>query len=531
MNSKRTVLINGDKIEIEFEYNMEIIQVVRNIAGREWNKPAHPKVWTLPITPWHMAQVVKLLSPFEFWIDPKIIQGANHEDKMPELSLPDELYDYQKLGVRFICSTNGRCIIADDMGLGKTAQALVFVDQFCSRTLIVTPSSVVLKWVRKECPMWAKNKKVSVVLNGKQPIDRDADILLMSYGIMVSRFAELSQIPFNCIVFDESHYIKSPKAQRSRVARSLVKSGVPRVLFLSGTPFMNRPSELFTALNMLDPKSYSNFYHYAARYCGWQYMGGVWVRPDRDVVTNASELAERLSDVMLRRTKKDVALELPDLSRSFVPVTIPNMAEYRQAKKSLRDWLRSREKEVKDPGHILTRLNVLRQIMGQGKVKAAIELAEDVLESNHQVVLFAHHKEVVQGLIDGLKQYGLGVIDGSTPVKERQRLIDTFANQSLTSNHQMRVMIITVAGAEGIDLYSASYIIFVEREWTPAREEQAEARLHRIGQKNPVSSYYLVATGTVDEKLNEVIEGKRAMFKSVIRQDEIISRILEALDE
>jgi SWI/SNF-related matrix-associated actin-dependent regulator 1 of chromatin subfamily A len=92
-------------------------------------------------------------------------------------------------------------------------------------------------------------------------------------------------------------------------------------------------------------------------------------------------------------------------------------------------------------------------------------------------------------------------------------------------------MIITVAGAEGIDLFSACNIIFVEREWTPAREEQAEARLHRNGQKNAVSSYYIVAANTIDQKFDDVVSQKRAMFGQVIHTDEIVNTILEGLDE
>lgn len=827
MNADRTAILNGEKIEIGFEYNMEIIQAVRDIPGREWNKPAHPGVWSTPNSAWHMAKIIEVLKPFGFYIDPAILKGADKQAEKPKIKFPKGLYDYQRKGIEFIYATGGRCIIADDMGCidgeeeiivnrggagkritiaelfskfnglegnwdksidtltrsvesgtgdlrlnkiqgvifkgtklvvrlvtvggktlnltgdhevftpngwtradslkpgdviyvngqlkclrcgstdeissykyakykgycknciykylrsdkwegdethldtdgyvlvskmwnhpnstkagsvlqhrlvveaylnglsydawirviqssdtdwsewivlddqvdvhhkdenkqnnslnnlevldptdharlhanpntltefmkvkedqvldvrpldvrevydlvmedpfhsfvvngivvhncGKTAEALTFMNQFCGKTLIITPASVLLKWATKECGMWAPDKKVDVIFTGKQEIDHSADITLMSYGIMVSKYQELQNIPYNCIIFDESHYIKAPKTQRTRMAKALVKAGIPHVLFLSGTPFMNRPSELFTALNMLDPKSYNNFYHYAARYCGWQYLGGMWVRPEKDVVTNASELADRLSHVMLRRTKRDVALELPDLIRSLVPVRIPNLSDYRQAKKDMAAWLKTQDMEVLDPAHVLTRLNVLRQIVGNGKTQAAIELAEDILESNDKVVLFAHHKEVVHDLVMGLKQYGVGVINGDTSIKERQRQIELFSHPTLTAQTQMRVMIITVAGAEGIDLYSASHIIFVEREWTPAREEQAEARLHRIGQKNPVTAYYLVATGTMDEKLAETVDSKRRMFASVIHQDEIVTELLEIFHE
>lgn len=531
MNNK-SALINNDKIELSFEYDMDIIQVVRNIQGREWNKPKHPGVWTVPVSQWHMQQVVKLMKPMGFYIDPEIVQGAKGSAaKPPKLNLPDGLYDYQQMGVKFIYATGGRCIVADEMGLGKTAQALVFMNQFCGKTLIVTPASVLYKWATKECALWAPDKKVQIVTKGKQELEADADIILMSYALMVAKYATLARTPFNCVIFDEAHYLKSPKSQRGRMAKALVKAGIPHVLFLSGTPYMNRPTELFPLLHMLDSQTYGNFYHYAARYCGWQYMNGMWMKPDKDVVTNASELAERIQTLMLRRTKKDVALELPELTRSIVPVQIDNMGDYRLALSDLQAWLALQDKTALNPEHVLTRLNALRQIVGRGKVEAAVELVEDILESDEKVVLFAHHKDVVAQLIKALMKYGVGVIVGDTPVKERQRQVELFlSNETLISQKPMRVMIISVAGAEGIDLYQANQIVFVEREWVPAIEEQAEARLHRIGQKNPVTAHYLVALGTVDEKLNNLVSEKRKLFSSVIRQDEIITRLMETIE-
>src|SRR5688572_1851952 len=524
-NSTRTALILNGQIEIAFPYDMGAIQAVRDIEGRRWD--GTNKVWKVPFTPWHCDRIVKQLKPLNFYIDPNIVQNANGKVEKPKLKLPKELYNYQKEGVKFIYATGGRCIVGDDMGVGKSAQALTFVDQFCGKTLIVSPSSVVVKWAEKECAMWAKGKTVQVITKGKDIIQPDADIIVMSYGLMVTRFEELNQIPFNCVIFDESHYIKSHKAQRTRIAKALVKSGIPHCLFLSGTPFMNRPIELFPVLNMIDSKAFGNFYHFASRYCGFEYLGGMWVRPDKDTVTNADELAKRLSHIMLRRTKNDVLSELPDLTRSFIPVPLDNMADYRTAKRDVKEWLTSQGQTAVDPNHVLTRLNVLRQVVGQGKIKAALELAEDILQGDQKVVLFAHHKEVVRQLIDGLKTYGVGVISGDVAQKDRQAQVNEFLKETLISQKGIRVMIITVAGAEGIDLYSASHIIFVEREWTPAKEEQAEARLHRIGQKNPVTAHYLVAQGTIDEKLHDLVDTKRKMFGSVIRQDEILTEIME----
>ena len=217
--------------------------------------------------------------------------------------------------------------------------------------------------------------------------------------------------------------------------------------------------------------------------------------------------------------------DLPDLTRTSMPIELTNRAEYKKAVRDVREWLKSKDRSVLNPKHVLTRLNVLRQVVGEGKVEAAVELAESVLRDERKVVLFAHHKEIVTLLVGKLKEHGVLTIVGDTPQKERLENSNLFLSQDSSYN----VMVISTAGAEGIDLYSAYDIIFVEREWTPAREEQAEARLHRMGQKNAVNAYYLVAKNTVDEKLDKIVRTKREVVGQVIKQDDIVELIVEDL--
>jgi len=536
MNPSRLTLVVDDLIEISFPFDTSLIEVVREIPERKWN--GTKKVWTVPATEWHSHQVIQVLKPLDFWLDPTIEKLADDKAPAPKIKFPKGLYKYQEEGIKFMLKTKGRCIVADVMGLGKTIEALTFVKLFAGKTLVVSPSSVSFKWA-KECARWLSDRSVQVITTGKTPL-KPVDVHIMSYALMVSKYEELAQTDYNCVIFDESHYIKSAKAQRTRIAKSLVKGGIPHVLFLSGTPFMNRPAELFTQLNMLAPHSFNNEFMFRVRYCDGQKMVGSDGKAHfffpRNGTSNLDELSQRLGDVMLRRTKKDVALDIPDLTRSYLPVDLTNSKEYHSARRDLITWMKvngigSGTLNPKQRENVLVKLNVLRQIVGQGKVEAALELINDILDSEEQVVVFAHHKAVVQELVEALDEYGVGVISGDVPNKDRQPLIDRFLKQTLISKNKIRVMIITVAGSEGIDLYSASNIVFVEREWTPAKEEQAEARLHRIGQKNPVTAHYLVAQGTIDEKMNDLIASKREVFGTVIHQDEIFSTILESLSE
>lgn len=517
-NTVGSVLINNDRIEISFEFDLTLLDVVRTLPDRDWKK--RDRVWVMPLTPWHCAQVIKKLEPVGFWIDDAVKAQANGKTPKPRRKLPDALYEYQKDGVRFLYGANGRAIVADDMGLGKTAEALVLVNEFSQKVLVVAPANVMFKWATKEVPMWAKGKSVQVITNGKQELE-NSDITIISYRLMVIKYEELKIIPFDTIIFDEAHALKNYKAQQTRVSKSLVK-GVPHLLFLSGTPFMNRRMELFPLLNMIDPKAWSNAIEFGVRYAGGIFEHGHWVRPPVES-TNTAELKERLSSIMLRRTKKEVAKELPELTRSFIPIEIENRRAYAKEVQDTR--ARARNHTRITSATALTLMTKLRQLVGAAKVAPALDLAEDILETGNQVVLFAHHKDVVSSLVAGLKARmvaRVGIISGDTPAKERQRLVDLF----LQDNFQ--VMIVTLAGAEGIDLYTASNIIFVEREWNAAKEEQIESRLHRNGQKNPVTAYYLVAKGTIDEDMNDLVQSKRTEFGLVVDTD-VIREVFEEL--
>lgn len=523
----RFAVLGKGRVEISFPFDRLVIDIIKEIHGRKWDPVS--KLWIIPATSWHMDRVVEALMPLGFSIDPEIVKQADRTTPpKPGTYLPG-LYHYQKTGVDFMHKTAGRAIIADQMGTGKTIETLAFMDASCGQTLIVCPASVVYKW-EDDCHNWIPDWTTQVVTSGKDEIAEDKDIIIMSYAMMVRHYEQLAEMPFDLLVCDEAHALKGRKSQRARVGRALVKGGIPKVLFLSGTPFLNRPDELFPLLNMLDPVGFGNFYQYAKRYMGAEYIQGMWYFPP-GVVTNREELATRLKNIMLRRTIKDVEIDLPDMTRILMPVELTNAAAYKKAVRDVRTWLVGKDRTVINPAHALTRLNVLRQVVGEGKVKAAVELAEGILRDGRKVVLFAHHKDVVrmlaEGLADGEEDWGtIGFVTGDLSQKERSSNVKEF----LIPDSSMRIMIITVAGAEGIDLYSASDIIFVEREWTPAKEEQAEARLHRIGQKSPVRAYYLVAKKTVDEKLAKVIKDKREVIGQVISQDEVVEMVLKELE-
>ncbi len=520
--------VENGRVAIHFPFELKIIEAVRSIPDRAWNLSSHKGVWSVPMSPWHCAKVLEVLKPYSgFTIAPEIKKCADAKVERPNLrkQLPKNLYGYQKEAVEFGYAARGRFLLGDAPGVGKSAPALVWWHLFGGKkVLLVSPANVTWKWATKEVSLWAEDKTYQVVEGSKTPIlFHSTDIIIMSYRTMVMRYEELSALPFDTMIFDEAHYLKSNKSQQNRVARKLVKT-VPYLLFLTGTAFKNKRIEMFQLLYMLDPKQWSNVKDFGERYCGGKLYGGHWIIPP-DKETNTEELQARLAPIFLRRTKMQVASDLPDLTRVSIPITLDNQREYEQTLRSVKEQAR---REGYKPAYALTLLNKLRQVVGMGKVQAAIELVQDLSESGEKIVIHAHHKavvkELVQQLMVSVRSVRIGVISGDTLPRDRQELVEMFLAGRLN------VMIISSAGKEGIDLYSANQIIFVERQWTPADEEQIEARLHRRGQTNPVTAHYLVARGTVDERLDEIVRNKRSEFANLIESDIIKEIFLELVD-
>jgi SWI/SNF-related matrix-associated actin-dependent regulator of chromatin subfamily A-like protein 1 len=170
-----TAMLEGDYIALSFPYNLDTLDIVRDITGRTWDKGR--KVWLIPATPWHAHEVQSRLSGL-FYFDPAIARLANGPRIRPTIKLPDGLYPFQQEGVRYIMERGGRCIVGDDMGLGKTIEALAYVKMFGGKLLIVSPANVLFKW-KAEYEKWIPGGTCAVVLTSAQPMP-DVDAVIMS---------------------------------------------------------------------------------------------------------------------------------------------------------------------------------------------------------------------------------------------------------------------------------------------------------------------------------------------------------------
>ncbi|MEM4134453.1 MAG: DEAD/DEAH box helicase [Candidatus Micrarchaeia archaeon] len=447
-------------------------------------------------------------------------------DNNIKIDIPEklQLYSFQKAGVEWMVKKEGNCLIADEMGLGKTIQAIAYMNILNAYpVLIVCPASVKENW-KNELQKWLVQKKKIEIVKGKNgSFPAEADIYIINYDIIANYVAFFNLINLELIILDEIHYIKNYKAQRTKATK---KIRAKRKIGLSGTPLLNRPIELFPFLNYIRPDIWKDFFWYAKRYCnaykdrfGWNFNGA----------SNLQELEEKLkTHIMIRREKREVLQELPEKIRSLYQLDFEKDNEFISLENQIKEiynYIEMKNQELKELKEkynqaqgiekeiIKSKINEYkkdikshwdcnfalieeyRQRAVQKKYPFIIEFIKDLLEINGKIVLFCHHKNIFYKLLEEFKGISVG-ISGDTPPEKRQEIINQFQH-----NNEIKIFVGTIrACGEGITLTASSKVVFFEYDWTPARMRQAEDRLHRIGQKNCVNSYWFCLKDSIDEK-------------------------------
>tara|TARA_Y100000004_G_scaffold130783_1_gene147481 strand:+ start:3572 stop:5686 length:2115 start_codon:yes stop_codon:yes gene_type:complete len=424
-----------------------------------------------------------------------------------------ELYPFQYVGVRFAELSGGRCLIGDDMGLGKTLQAIAYASlhEELWPVLVVCPANVKYNWVA-ELDKFLSDASYQVVSGYKGELE-EADFTIVNYDLVAQRKEQLLDMGFNLVIFDESHYLKNNTAKRTKASLEIGKQA-QSVLCLSGTAITSRPEEYFTTLNLLRPIDYPSWLKYVQRYCDAYHNGYGW---DTRGASNTDELHAISRDFVIRRLKKEVLDELPDKVRQEFKVnpSTDGMKAYKDLQSSWLDQYRLHKmNHTLPPGFILNMLTDLRHHCGMLKAIPAVEWVEEyVKQTGKPVVVFTHHKDVLSHVCDNMsEELTTCVISGEVKAEKRQAIIDSF------QAGEIDVLVCNIISANvGITLTAADTVVFVEREWVPAVEEQAEDRVNRIGQKSQnVHAVYLSVSNTIDEKFARIVSQKREVVKSIL---------------
>lgn len=515
-------------IKIEFSFSLDMLEKVRSIPGRRYH--AAYRCWSAPLFP----ETIKQLIAWGFTLDDALQkiydEGLNRTHLLTgTLTIPGlggVLRNFQKEGVAFIDSHNGRALIADEMGLGKTIQALAWMQLHPEfrPAVIVVPAGVKYNWAR-EAMHWLSKPDVQILSGTSVSVRLTKDIIIINYDILPKWIEAIKSLNPMLLVLDEVQYIKSGRAKRTKATKKLGK-GIPYLIGLSGTPIVNRPIEGYNFFNMLDPTLFSNYVAYTKRYCNAHHT-----RFGMDVsgASHKEELHAILTgSYMLRRLKADVMPELPDKVRSFVPISLSNEQEYRAAEANFIAFLRKTKGEEAaakaSTAEKLVQTEGLKQLAAHGKLPEAIEWITDFLMTEEKLVVFAMHKSIINALMQKFGHKAVK-IDGTVDAKDRQHAVDRFQNDP-----KVRLFIGNIkAAGVGITLTAASNVAFLELPWTPGDMIQAEDRCHRIGQKESVNIYFLLAKDTIDEKIASILDNKRKVLEAVLDGREVTEYSL--LDE
>ena len=445
--------------------------------------------------------------------------------------LKKDLYMYQKVVVEFVDACGGRAILAMDMGTGKTAITLAYLKhKGFSRTLVVCPASVKFAW-EDEVKKWTNMK--SIIIDSKTDIgkiDPSVQVWIINYDLLKKHHDALVKIRWDACALDECQKCKSGKSLRTRAAKSITRD-IPHLLLLSGTPLLSRPSELFTLLQMVDSKTWNNFYEFARAYCNMKM--GRWGM-DVSGASNTEELHARIKKYFIRKRKDEVLKELPPKIYIELPVELDkeHQEQYDVAARDLANYLRkftgktNPEIQRMLSAEKLMRLNILRQVNAAGKVDAAIELIESITDAGQKCLVFSTFNAPLEKLQQLLGKQAV-MITGKTPMPDRKIAVDSFQNDP-----NVKVFLGgTLASGVGITLTAATSCIFIDRSFVPADHSQAESRLHRIGQKaSSVNIYYLDVKDSIDEDMAELLEKKQEVFDSVI-EGKFVKKSKDAMEK
>ncbi|MFD3904859.1 DEAD/DEAH box helicase [Streptomyces sp. CB04723] len=454
----------------------------------------------------------------------------------PPPGLDATLRDYQLRGLAWLDRMTslglGGCL-ADDMGLGKTITliALHLHRAHPSPTLVVCPASLLGNWHR-EINRFAPGVPVRRFHGADRTLgDPDGGFVLTTYGTMRSSAAELAAQSWGLVVADEAQHVKNPHSSTARALRTIP---APARVALTGTPVENNLSELWALLDWTTPGLLGPLKAFRARHAR------IVESTDTAAGLGNEEAVERLSRLvrpfLLRRRKSDpgIAPELPPKTETDHPVSLTREQAtlYEAAVRETMAHIEAAE-GIARRGLIMKLLTSLKQICNHpaqylkeeptrlvgrsGKLALLDELLDTILSEDGSVLIFTQYVSMARLLSAHLASRAIPsqLLHGGTPVAERERMVDRFQSA------EVPVFLLSLkAAGTGLNLTRAAHVVHFDRWWNPAVEEQATDRAYRIGQTQPVQVHRIVAEGTVEDRIGELLESKRALADAVLGSGE-----------
>lgn len=530
--------INDDySIYVSFPFDNTIVNTIRKMSNRYWH--ADNKEWELPL--FKLKTLLSELNEYEFNITGKYVTLKKPEAKIPDnFEFKTTPFEHQIEGFNYGLQYD-RWLLGDEQGLGKTKQVIDIavakkLQKSYKHCLIVCGVNG-LKWNWQNEIKTHSNEKGWILgqrtKNGKTKIgsinDRLYDLQhlneLSAYFLITNIeslrspkiVTELKSLcdrrEINMIAVDEIHKAKNSASQQGK---GLLKLQPECRIAMTGTPLMNNPIDLFIILKWLGYENHT-LYSFKQHYCVFGGFGG------HDIIgyKNLYDLQEQVNHIMLRRLKSEV-LNLPE--KLYIDEYVEMTGKQEQVYKEVATNIRMNIDKIKCASNPLAELIRLRQATGytgilsstikeSAKMDRLEELVDENIENNKKVIIFSNWTQMTTPIYDMLhRKYNGIIITGETKDSDRQHSVDLFQN-----NNDYKFAIGTIgAMGTGLTLTSASTVIFIDEPWTMAAKQQAIDRAHRIGTKENVTVYTLMAKNTIDERIHQLVEKKGTMSDALI---------------
>ena len=455
-----------------------------------------------------------------------------YDDEKLDNLLKVNLYPYQKEGIRFAAKA-GKAIIADEMGLGKTIQAigtaeLLRKEGLIGSVLVLCPTSLKYQW-RSEIKKFT-DAEVFVIegshLKRKEAYNRPEPYKIISYNSAANDIKILGSLQTDLLIMDEVQRLKNWNTQISRAAR---KIEADYSVILSGTPLENKLDELYSIVEFVDNFRLAPYYLFKDKHIITDETGKVLG------YKNLNDIGKKLSDILIRRRKKDVKLQMPKRSDKnlFIPMTNEQKDMHQEWQNQVRllvlKWRKMHFLSDKDRKRLLLFLSQMRMVCDSSyildqktrydtKVDECVNIISDIIsEEGEKVVVFSQWERMTRLIAKELekKEIGFEYLHGGVPSEKRKNLVDNFMNEPSS-----RVFLSTDAGSTGLNLQSAATIINIDLPWNPAVLEQRIGRIYRLGQQNNIQVINLVTPYSIEEEMLGKLRFKTSMFEGVLDDGE-----------
>ena len=540
----RTYLIDAINKTVVFEFDFDR-DVIAAIKSSDYNARFNPELkhWIVPVNDWSKNTIKSIITKYQF--QPKAKEEkkdivVDYSIKGVDLAYIQGLCDargftytprdYQLEALGYALN-KGNLINGDDVGLGKTFEAIIYAETTNSfPCLVIVPASVKYNWGEKWSEIVGPKRDISIIESTETKTRKNnwnAEVVIINYDIIgkkqgrgaTVKFKELTSTKWKMVIFDEAHFLKEKKSQRAKAAKIIIKPDDLKIQLLTGTATMSKPVELWNLLLLIKSEKYvaEDWYQFVRRYCGG-YIGKFgWVT---DGATNILELNQKLRDnCYIRREKKDVLKELPEVITEVIKVPITNKRAVIKATENIIDYILETKgdeaaEKAQEAEHLVA-LGTLRNLSIEGKLKAVESYLRDWSQSNEKLVVFGLHREPLDYLS---KKFKCDLIAGGVSSRDKQSIVKNWQvndKQFLFANIES-----AGTGVDGLQNVCSNMII-IELPWRPSDLWQVIGRLDRSGQKNSPNIKYLLSDDTIDIQMWEMLQAKEEVITAVNKGQDI----------